>query len=153
MKRKWGLGEEFRVSIERNKEIGLIQGEMEEQMWRRAGAFNDIEKEGIKKMFSLKRGEDAFDKPYFEMDLKSLEEFMEEANSYDNRLTLTEQWLERKEREVGSRYNLPPEHLQLSDKQLHEEIESKFEEARRKLVKRIFDGKSSDEINSRNRRA
>ena len=78
---------------------------------------------------------------------------MEEANSYDNRLTLTEQWLERKEREVGSRYNLPPEHLQLSDKQLHEEIESKFEEARRKLVKRIFDGKSSDEINSRNRRA
>ena len=43
-------------------------------------------------MFSLGRGIDRFDQVFLEIDLKSFEDFFTEANTFDNRTTLLENW-------------------------------------------------------------
>ena len=58
-------------------------------------------------MFSLGRGIDRFDQVFLEIDLKSFEDFFTEANTFDNRTTLLENWICRKEEEYRKRVNLP----------------------------------------------
>lgn len=47
--------------------------------------------------------------------MRSLKQFIESANAYDNRIGLLEQWVVRKEEEFKSRVNRPPAHLKKSD--------------------------------------
>ena len=54
-------------------------------------------------MFAVKRNKDSFDKVYFEMDMKSLDDFLKEGNLYDNRVKLLEKWAVRKEEEIEKR--------------------------------------------------
>lgn len=59
---------------------------------------------------------------------------MADVNPFDSRIQLLEQWLSRKEHEIKNRVNLPTPDLAKSDQQLYETIESKFKQAREKLV-------------------
>lgn len=66
-------------------------------------------------MFALGRGLDNFDKVFFDLDKHSFEAFFEEANTFDNRKTLIENWLCRKEEEYRNRVNLPTQALEKPD--------------------------------------
>lgn len=48
-------------------------------------------------MLSIGRGVDKFDQAFFETDMQSFDLFFNEANSLDNRMTLLENWICRKE--------------------------------------------------------
>jgi|JI9StandDraft_2_1071091.scaffolds.fasta_scaffold19957_6 hypothetical protein len=56
--------------------------------------------------------------------MKSLEDFLSEANFYENRQQLLEEWLKRKEIEINSRVNLPPQKFKKTDKELGAKIRS-----------------------------
>ena len=62
--------------------------------------FDEGEIETIKAMFSIKRNQDTFDRHYYDIDMKSMQEFITEANTYDDRVKLLEEWLVRKEEEI-----------------------------------------------------
>lgn len=80
-----------------------------------AATLDEKDKTVIKGMFSLGRGIDHFDKIFFDLDNQSFEAFFEEANNYDNRNTLIENWLCRKEYEYRNRVNLPTKELRKPD--------------------------------------
>jgi len=54
------------------------------------------------------RGLDAFNNAFLDMDMDSFSEFFDEANNYDSRVTLLENWLCRKDEEIQNRVTLPP---------------------------------------------
>jgi hypothetical protein len=118
IKNEWGLNSNFSVIETRNKEIGLVLNELEEVAWRTAGRFNDKDLDNVKRMISIQRNTDAFDREFYEIDMKSLREFIEDANSYDNRIKHLEAWIARKEDEYKSRVNMPPANLKKSDKEI-----------------------------------
>jgi len=70
-------------------------------------------------MLSVNRNKDYFDQQYFATDMASLKEFMQQANSFDNRQALLEEWIVRKEQEFKQRVMLPPKALQQSDFKLN----------------------------------
>jgi hypothetical protein len=107
MSNEWGLGKDFKLVESRNKEIGIVVGELEELYYRLAGMFDNKDYENIKKMFSINRNQDTFDKAFYETDMKSLQDFMNDANTYDERIKLLELWLSRKETEYKSRVVMP----------------------------------------------
>lgn len=49
----------------RNKEIDIVLNELEEVVWRMSGMFSDKDYENIKKMISVDRNKDSFDKEYY----------------------------------------------------------------------------------------
>ena len=67
------------------------------------------------KMVSIKRNQDYFDKQFYDNDMKSMQKFIDDTNSYDNRIQLVEQWMIRKEQEFKSRVVLPPTSLAKPD--------------------------------------
>jgi hypothetical protein len=84
------LSSDFRLIETRNKEISMVINELEEVAYRTAGMFNDKDFENLKKMFSVERNKDSFDKEFYDNDIQSLKDFMQEANSYDNRIKYLE---------------------------------------------------------------
>lgn len=70
----------------RNKEIDNVIEQFEEWAWRASGQFTQREVENLKNMFKVGRGIDTFDRTYINQDLQSLEEFIRDSSSYDNRL-------------------------------------------------------------------
>ena len=49
--------------------------------------------------------------------MQSLQEFVSDINKCDDRNRLLQEWIQRKETEYKARINLPPKHMQMSDKQ------------------------------------
>jgi hypothetical protein len=107
LKQEFGIGQNFSLVEKRNNEIDHLHQELEEVLWRKACRFSDKDKTAIKSMFSIGRGIDHFDKVFHDLDLQSFNAFFDEANSYENRATLIENWLCRKEEEYRKRVNLP----------------------------------------------
>lgn len=86
MKKEWGLSKDFKVIETRNKEISLVLNELEELAFRSAGMFNENDLEYIKRMISVKRNKDIFDQQYYDNDMKSYENFLNQINTYDDRI-------------------------------------------------------------------
>jgi hypothetical protein len=115
LRKEWGLSADFKVIETRNKEISLVLNELEEVAWRSAGMFNEKDLGYLKAMLSVKRNQDYFDKQFYENDMKSLDNFFESANKYDDRIQLIERWIVRKEDEIKARVVRPPKSLQKAD--------------------------------------
>lgn len=116
LKKEFKLGDDYKLVESRNKEVQIVLNYLEEQAWRRTGAFTGKEVDLIKDMLSICRNDSHFDKQFYENDVKSLEDFLSEANFYDNRNELLEEWIKRKEKEINSRVNLPLEKFKKTDK-------------------------------------
>lgn len=85
----------------------MILNEMEELAWRMAGQLDQKDISTLETMFSIGRNKDSFDREYYENDMASMSQFIEKANSYDDRVKLLEEWLARKEDEIKSRIVRP----------------------------------------------
>jgi len=138
LRSEWGLSPDFKVIETRNKEIGLVLNELEEVAWRSAGQLTEADFENIKKMFSVKRNKDYFDKQFYDNDMASMRHFFEAANSYDERLALVERWLVRKEDEINSRVVLPNAAIKKPDHVLQAEIDAPLKAAREKLAAKLL---------------
>ena len=55
----------------------MVLNELEELAWRSSGTLNEEDMGYIKRMLSIKRNKDNFDKCFYENDIKSLEHFTE----------------------------------------------------------------------------
>jgi hypothetical protein len=55
----------------------MVINELEEVAFRTAGMFNDKDFENLKKMFSVERNKDSFDKEFYDNDIQSLKDFMQ----------------------------------------------------------------------------
>lgn len=144
MRQDWGLHPEFQLVETRNKEIDLVINQLEETVWRMSGQIDEKDFNDIKRMFSIKRNKDAFDKSYYDNDMQSMANFVAEANHYDNRYNMLSEWLARKEKEFKARINMPPKHLQQTDQQLFARYDKKLKKAREQLVAKMVnngDGK------------
>lgn len=111
---------------------------MEETAWRLAGKLSDKEIKDIKSMFSIGRGLEKFDQAFLKQDDDSLNEFLAQANKFDNRVGLLESWFVRKEEEIKQRVNYPTPSLQKSDYLLHAYLEKHYKPAREKLVAKML---------------
>ena len=99
----------------RNKEIDIVMRQMEELSWRAASQFDKHERKNLEDLVFFDRGHDAFDNEFLDMDRESFGAFFDEANTYDSRVTLLENWLCRKDQEVRQRVTLPPPQMAKSD--------------------------------------
>jgi hypothetical protein len=118
-RKEWNLPDDFNLLETRNKEISLVINELEELAWRMTGQLDSGEIDAMKTMLTIGRNKNFFDKQYFPLDMESLHEFIDTANSYDDRQKLIEEWLLRKEQEWKSRVMLPSKGLQKSDAKLY----------------------------------
>lgn len=100
LKKKWKLADDFKLVEMRNKEIDLVMRQMEELSWRAASQFDQKEQKNLEDLVFFDRGGDAFDNAFLDMDRASFDQFMDEANNYDSRVTLLENWICRKDQEV-----------------------------------------------------
>ena len=112
LRKEWGLSKDFKAVETRNKEISIVLNELEELAWRASGMISEQDLTYLKRMLSVKRNKDSFDKYFYENDFKSLDHFIDEVNSYDNRIQLLEKWIVRKEDEIKKRVNVPTADLQ-----------------------------------------
>lgn len=115
LKKEWELADDFRLVGSRNKEIDLVMKQMEELTWRVSSMLDKRDKHYIEDMVFVDRGLDAFDNAFLDTDKESFSAFFDEANDYDNRVTLLESWMCRKDEEVRKRVNLPTPELAKSD--------------------------------------
>ena len=120
IRNEWKLPSDFKIIETRNKEIGITLNELEEVAWRMSGIYTDSEIDTLKAMFSINRNRDSFDKAFYSSDMQSMENFVREANFFDDRDQLIQEWLVRKEKEIQRRVNLPPAHLRKTDQELHQ---------------------------------
>ena len=118
----------------RNKEISLTLNELEEVAWRMSGQFEKDDVKGLENVLSVGRNTDFFDKHFYDTDMQSLQDFVSDINKCDDRPRLLQEWIQRKESEYKARINLPPKHMQLSDKQLFEQMDGQIKRAREGLV-------------------
>ena len=132
-----------------NKEPSLISNEIKEAIWRVSGFFNDEDKNKIKSFLKIKRGKSKFDRIWLELDEKSFEDFINESNSYEDRIKYMEKWIKRKEKEYENRVALPPDNLVLSDRKINNLIEKKDKAYRKTLLFKIFNVDNLNNIPSR----
>ena len=64
------------------------------------------------------------------MDKESFNNFFDEANNFDSRQILLENWLSRKGEEIKNRVNLPSPELAKSDQSLYEKFDAPLKKAR-----------------------
>ena len=107
LRQKWKLADDFNLTEKRNKEIDLVMHEIGEVSWRTAAMFDESEKQYIEDMVFFDRGLDAFENAFLDMDRASFSQFFDESNCYDNRVTLLENWISRKNEEIRQRVTLP----------------------------------------------
>lgn len=84
------------------------------------------------------RGLDAFENAFLDMDKASFREFFCEANNFDSRMVLLENWLVRKEEEMKSRVNLPTPSMAKSDFTLNKKYDAPLKKARETLTSRLL---------------
>ena len=116
----------------------MVLNELEELAWRSSGTLNEEDMGYIKRMLSVKRNKDKFDKYFYENDIKSLEHFTEQINPYDDRNQFLEKWIARKEEEIKQRVNRPPEHMSRPDHEIFAELEKPQKKARESLVAKLL---------------
>lgn len=139
IKQDWSLPKSFQIIETRNKEIGLVLKELEEVAWRMAGIFEEKDLDSLKAMFSIQRNKDYFDRQFYDTDMQSMERFIEEANPYDSRISLLEEWVVRKEEEIKSRLVTPPKSMRKSDQDLNAQIDGKLKKARESIVAKMLE--------------
>jgi len=138
LKKKWVLADDFSLVDRRNKEIDLVMHEMEEVTWRTAALFDAREKKFIEDMVFIDRGHDAFENAFLEIDRQSFSAFFDEANNFDSRVNLLENWMCRKDEEVRNRVNLPTPTLAKSDQALFAKYDAPLKKARESLLGQIL---------------
>ena len=89
----------------------MALNELEELAWGMSGMFDESDIKTLEEMFSITRNKDSFDKQFYDRDMQSMRDFISEANSFDSRIPMLEEWLVRKEDEIKSRVVMPPKHL------------------------------------------
>ena len=72
------------------------------------------------------------------MDRESFDNFFDEANNFDSRQILLENWLSRKGEEVRNRVNLPSPELAKSDQSLYEKFDAPLKKARESLTSKML---------------
>ena len=107
LKKTWKLQDDFRLVEQRNKEVDYTLKELEEIKWRLGAALDQNDLSTMENMLGVDRGLDKFDQEFIGIDVESLKEFFNQANDYDDRVTLLENWFCRKEEEIKMRVNLP----------------------------------------------
>ena len=112
--------------------------ELEEISWRLGAVLNESDYEAMKKMVGMGRGLDKFDKTFYDLDVESLREFFDEANNYDSRVTLLENWICRKDEEIKNRVNLPTPDLKKSDGTLFAQYDKNLKKARESIVSKML---------------
>ena len=70
--------------------------------------------------------------------MESMDAFFEEANNFDDRMRLLENWIARKEIEYQSRVNLPTSDLQRPDYEIHQIIDKPLKKAREGLLGKML---------------
>jgi len=68
-----------------------------------------------------------------------MDQFMTEANGYDDRNSLLEEWVVRKEEEIKKRLVIPPKHLRKPDYEIYQRIDKQVKQARENLVTKFLD--------------
>lgn len=89
--------------------------QMEELTWRVSSMIPSRDKQYIEDMVFCDRGLDAFENAFLDSDKASFSAFFDEANHFDNRIELLENWMLRKDEEVKNRVNLPLAEFDKSD--------------------------------------
>jgi hypothetical protein len=138
LRKEWGLSKDFKAVETRNKEISTVLNQLEEVAWRSAGMLTDKDFENLKKMISIKRNKDYFDKQFYTNDMTSFRNYFEAVNNYDDRLALIERWLIRKEDEYKARVVLPPANLAKADQEIYEKLDRPMRKARESLAARLL---------------
>lgn len=100
--------------------------------------LTDQDFENLKKMISIKRNKDYFDKQFYANDMTSFRNYFEAVNNYDDRLALIERWLIRKEDEYKARVVLPPANLAKADQEIYEKLDRPMRKARESLAARLL---------------
>ena len=118
IKEEWGLPADFKVIETRNKEVGMVINELEEMIWRVTGVFDQRDKDGLVQMFSVNRNKDYFDQLYYEQDMQSMKDFVDQIACFDDKNKLLEEWVVRKELEIKSRRGPPTKKFQQPDQAL-----------------------------------
>lgn len=72
------------------------------------------------------------------MDKASFRQFFNEANTFDQRITLLENWMCRKDYEVRNRVTLPNSTIAKSDQELYEQYDAPKRKAREALVGKML---------------
>lgn len=96
----WKLPKDFHIIETRNKEIGLLLNQMEEIAWRTSGMINEGDMESLQRVLSVGRNQDYFDRQFYNQDMQSFSDFVNQVNRYDDRAQLLEEWIYRKEKEI-----------------------------------------------------
>lgn len=99
--------------------------------------------ETLNQMFSINRNKNSFDREYYDIDMESMESFIESTKSYDDRIKLLEEWCVRKEEEIKSRVVLPPKSMKKQDSEIFEQIDAKLKIAREKIVSKFLETTSN----------
>lgn len=61
-----------------------MMGKVEEDAFRHGSRFDDLDIDGIQKMYDVGMRHTLFDKLWIDTDQKSLKEFLHECNKYDD---------------------------------------------------------------------
>lgn len=85
-------------------------------------------------MVFFDRGLDAFENAFLDIDRSSFKQFFDEANNFDDRVNLLENWMCRKDEEVRNRVTLPPAQLNKPDNQLFAQFDTPLRNARESLI-------------------
>ena len=70
--------------------------------------------------------------------MKSLKDFINDVNGYDNRIRQLENWLVRKEDEWKARVVMPPAEFKKSDKEIFYKLDKPMKVAREKLASKML---------------
>lgn len=89
---------------------------------------------------------DLFDREFYDNDMKSMKEYLDTVNKYDDRIALLEAWIIRKEDEFKSRVNRPPAHLKKVDSEIFATLDKPIKRARERLVSKLL---STDEYGNK----
>lgn len=98
----------------------MLMKELEEFAWRSSGMLDSKDLETLKQMFSINRNKNSFDREYFDIDMQSMETFINNTGPYDDRIKMLEEWCVRKEEEIKSRVVLPPKSMKKQDIEIFE---------------------------------
>jgi hypothetical protein len=82
LRKEWELSHDFKLVDSVNKEAILLSQELEEKAWLHSGKFNDKDVKYIKDIISIKRAnKDHFEDELLDLDLKSLDNFLNEIEN------------------------------------------------------------------------
>jgi len=139
LRKEWELNHDFKLVDCVNKEAIQLSQEFEEKSWKMSGRFDDSDVNYIKDMVSVKRkNKDHFEDELLDLDMKSLDNFLKEIDSHEDRITLLENWITRKEVEFANKVNLPSPDMKYSDQELHSILDAPLKKAREHLVANLL---------------